>query len=142
MPVFPNRVPNLQQIGPIIEIIIVPAQPVTAKLQSEGKSVPTKKVIALIDTGASCSCINDVIAKELGLVARDIVKINTPAGTTEQPIYDLGIALPNLMNTIIPIQAPGCNLENQPYQALIGRDVLSMCTLVYNGWDNSYQLHL
>jgi enamine deaminase RidA (YjgF/YER057c/UK114 family) len=36
----------------------------------------------------------------------------------------------------------GADLEAQPYNALIGRDILSNCTLIYNGWDNSYQLHL
>lgn len=142
MPVFPNRVPDLQKIGPIVEIVIFPSQPVFAKLKSEGRTPPGKKVIALIDTGASGSCINDPIAKELGLIARDIVTVQTPSGSSSQPIYDLGFALPSLTTTIIPIQALGADLNNQPYNALIGRDILSLCTLIYNGWDNSYQLHI
>lgn len=142
MPVFPNRVPNIQQIGPIIEVVIFPSQPVFNKLKSEGKVPPSKKVIALIDTGATKSCINDPIAKELGLIARDVIPVQTPSGTTQQPIYDLGFSLPSLTNTIIPTQALGADLDNQPYAALIGRDILSICTLIYNGWDNSYQLHI
>jgi hypothetical protein len=50
--------------------------------------------------------------------------------------------MPSLHPTIFPILALGANLEAQPYNALIGRDILSNCTLIYNGWDNSYQLHL
>jgi hypothetical protein len=142
MPVFPNRVPNLQQIGQVVEIVIFPSQPVFSKMRSEGKNPPSKKVIALIDTGASGSCINDPIAKELGLIARDVISVQTPSGTSQQPIYDLGFALPSLTNNIFPIQALGADLEKQPYNALIGRDILSICTLIYNGWDNSYQLHI
>lgn len=142
MPVFPNRVPNLQQVGPIIEVIIFPPAPVFANLRKEGKPIPQKKVIALIDTGASNSCISAPIAIELGLIARDIVEVQTPSGTSPQAVYDLGFSLPSLTNNIIPIQALGSDLEKQPYDALIGRDILSVCTLIYNGWDNSYQLHL
>lgn len=142
MPVFPNKVPNLQAIGAIIEVIIVPPQPVFIQQKKEGKIPPQKKVIALIDTGASSSCIDESIAKDLGLVVRDVIDVHTPSGSSKQNLYDLGFALPNLTQTIIPVLAPGADLKAQPYRALIGRDILSFCTLIYNGWDNSYQLHL
>ena len=140
MPVFPNKVPNLQQIGPIIEVVIYPSVPIYNKLKAEGKQIPSKKVIALIDTGASGSCINDSIAGESNLIARDVTTVCTPSGTAQQKIYDLGFSMPSLHPTIFPILALGANLEAQPYNALIGRDILSNCTLIYNGWDNSYQL--
>lgn len=143
MPVFPNKVPNLQNIGPIIEIAVYPPQPVFVELKNQGKPVPSRKVIALIDTGASTSCINDSISRDLDLIARDIIPVSTPSGTSLQKVYDLGFALPaTLTPNIIPIVALGADLEAQPYDALIGRDILSVCTLIYNGWDNSYQLHI
>lgn len=142
MPVFPNKVPNLHDLGPVIEIIIFPPQPVFESLTGAGKPIPQKKVLALIDTGASGTCISDPIAKELGLIVRDIVPVQTPAGGTTQCIYDLGVALPSLIRNIFPVIACGANLDNQPYDALIGRDILSQCTFIYNGWDNSYQLHI
>ena len=40
MPVFPNKVPNLQQIGPIIEVVIYPSVPIYNKLKAEGKQIP------------------------------------------------------------------------------------------------------
>lgn len=142
MAVFPNRVPNLQQVGPIIEIIILPPQPVYDSLRALGKPILQKKVIALIDTGASGSCINNDIATELGLIVRNSVTVGTPAGPTKQDLYDAGIALPNLTRNIFPVTVCGANLGGQPYAALLGRDILSQCTLIYNGWDNSYQLHI
>lgn len=47
-----------------------------------------------------------------------------------------------LQSNVISIMAIGANLTKQPYDALIGRDILKLCTLIYNGWDNSYQLHI
>ncbi len=141
MPVFPNKVPDLISLGPVLEVVIFPPQPVFAQLKKENKPVPNKQVLALIDTGASGSCIDDSIAKILGLIARDIVEVGTPAGRVKQPVYDLGIGMP-LANNIFPVLACGANMIGQPYQALIGRDILHHCTLIYNGWDNSYQLHL
>ena len=72
----------------------------------------------------------------------DVVQVQTPSGSSRQYVYDLGFAMPGLQTTIIPITAIGANLTNQPYDALIGRDILKSCTLIYNGWDNSYQLHM
>jgi hypothetical protein len=40
------------------------------------------------------------------------------------------------------IEITGVDLENQPYDALIGRDILKSCTLIYNGVEDSYQLYL
>ncbi len=142
MAVFPNRVPDLRSVGPTIEVIIVPPQPILEQLRREGKTIPSKKVLALIDTGASGSCINDKIASELGLISRDVATVNTPSGSCQQSVYDLGFSMIGLSNSILPIRALGANLEAQPYHALIGRDILSVCTLIYNGWDNSYQLHI
>lgn len=143
MPVFPNKVPDLWAVGPIIEIIIFPPAPVFHQLKVDKKIIPSKKVIALIDTGATSSCINDAIAQELNLIIRNVINVGTPAGVTSQPTYDVGFALPNLtQQNILPMQVLGADLSGQPYQALLGRDILRMCTFVYNGWDNSYQLHI
>lgn len=142
MPVFPNRVPDLQHIGSVIEIVIVPPQPVWVSLKEQAKPIPQKKVLALIDTGSTNSSITSAVAIELGLIVRDIIKVATPVGITKQPVYDVGIQLPNLTKNIFSVVVCEANLENQPYQALLGRDVLQECTLIYNGWDNSYQLHV
>jgi len=142
MPVFPNRVPDLKSIGPIIEVVVYPPLPLFQHFRKEGKTPPSRKVIALIDTGASVSCIDESVAVDLGLVARDVIPVLTPSGVSMQKQYDLGIGLPNLTQNIIPVLSPGADLTNQPYRALLGRDILSYCTLIYNGWEDSYQLHL
>jgi hypothetical protein len=142
MPVFHNRVTNLQELGTIIEVIIYPSKPVFDKFKTENKIVPSKKVIALIDTGASISCINSPIAAELNLISRDKQLVGTPNGPALQDTYDVGFHLFSISPLILPVQVLGSNLESQPYAALVGRDILSKCTLIYIGSDNSYSLHI
>lgn len=49
---------------------------------------------------------------------------------------------PQLGRKMFFIEVTGADLENQHYDALLGRDILENCTLIYNGWDDSFQLHL
>jgi hypothetical protein len=74
------------------------------------------------------------------LIIRDRQPVLTPSGQSEQNLYDIVITLAN--HTFgISLQAFGADLSKRPYDILLGRDVLSSCTLIYNGWDNSYNLH-
>ena len=59
-----------------------------------------------------------------------------------QCLYDAGVIMPLAKNAIFGVQVLEAKLDKQPYKVLLGRDVLRTCTLIYNGWDNSYTLHL
>lgn len=142
MPHLQHKSQNLQFAGPIIEVIIVPPQPVIEALKAKGEKVPGQKAIALIDTGASCTCIDKTVAQALGLVSHDIKRVQTAGGEDMQCLYDAGVILPLAQNAVFGVQVLEAKLEKQPYKVLLGRDVLKTCTLVYNGWDNSYTLHL
>lgn len=141
MPLLTNRIQNLRQIGPVLEVVFAVPQPIAEKLRAENKPIPIIKVLALIDTGASHTSINQTIVDTLGLLPGDVQTFYTANGPADQLLYDLGIVLPISAPNIISVQAPCADLDGQPFQALIGRDVLGMCTLFYNGPDNSYTLH-
>lgn len=141
MPFLTTRVPDLHHAGPIIEIVIIPPQPVAIQLQKDGKPIPSKKAMALIDTGASSTCISQKIVDELGLIPFDVQKVHTAAGETQQLLYDAGVVLPVTQPNVIDVQSPCADLSGQPFHVLIGRDILSRCTLFYNGPDNSFSLH-
>lgn len=96
----------------------------------------------MIDTGATCTCIDKTIAQALGLVLHDIRRVQTAGGEDMQCLYDAGVILPMAQNAVFDVQVLEARLEKQPYKVLLGRDVLKTCTLVYNGWDNSYTVHL
>jgi len=141
MPHLHHKSSNLQNKGPVIDVIIHPPKPKCELLKLKGEKIPSLKAIGLIDIGASCTCIDKSIANALHLIPRDIKKVYTAGGEDLQALYDIGVILPVTENVVIYAQSLEAKLAQQPYKVLIGRDILSQCTLVYNGWDNSYNLH-
>jgi len=140
MPIFSYASPDIEISGAIINVNMWPDFAVIKNLTDQKLTVPNKSIIGLIDTGASCTAFDSILAGELQLVIRDKQPVLTPSGQSEQYLYDIVITLPN-QNLGISLQAFGADLSKQPYDILLGRDVLASCTLIYNGWDNSYDLH-
>ena len=141
MPFLTNRNTNLKFTGLLIDVVIMPPQPIVEQLTTKNLPVPSFHASALIDTGASSTCISQNIVEKIGLFAFYIQKAFTAAGETQQYLYDVGIILPITQPNIISIQAPCADLSGQSFQVLLGRDVMSQCTLFYNGPDNSFTLH-
>jgi predicted aspartyl protease len=141
MPFLTARNSNLRVTGPIIEVSVVPPKPVVELLEKEGKQIPSVKAIALIDTGASSTCISQIIVDKLKLIPFDVQTVLTDGGESQQLLYDIGIVLPITQPNVLTVQSPCADLTKQPFQILLGRDILSKCTLFYNGFDNSFTLH-
>lgn len=123
----------LQLRGPVLDVSVTIEQNAGKALLSQGKAVPTPKTgLALIDTGASNTCIDDEAAKELGLPVIDVAIMQSASHEKVQcNIY------PVLINTqIVGLNSPrtiGAALAAQGLLVLIGRDVLQRCNLFYNG---------
>ena len=142
MPFFTKRVTNLQREAPIIEVTIFPPAPIVNQYNDRKELIPHHRAIGLIDTGASISCIDVKIAEQMGLIARDFIPVLTPSGVSNHFTYDITIVFPpELESKVFFVEVTGADLSQQPFDILIGRDVLEQCTLIYNGWDNSFQLH-
>lgn len=141
MPVFSFTSPNLEASGATLTVTLYPPIPIIRQLQNQKQVVPSKRLLGLIDTGASCTGFDAPIAEEMSFIVRDQQKVLTPSGGSEQYLYDVAVQL-NTSAIVIPIQAFGFTLKEQPYDIIIGRDILRACSLVYDGWDNSYALHL
>jgi hypothetical protein len=120
-----------------------------AALQAANSPVPAPVPIrALVDTGASCSCVDPSVLTSLGLTPTGSARINTPSNGSEPvdlPQYDVALIIPPatpgqspLIFPIIPVVAS--QLRAQGIEALIGRDILSHCILVYNGTVNFFSL--
>lgn len=95
-------------------------------------SPPT--LAALIDTGASETCIDVTLANTLGLPAVDRQLMATPAGQTSILRYLARVEFPGLNVEKIG-RFPGVHLASggQPYQLLIGRDILQHLQMSYDG---------
>lgn len=132
MPSFEITLPDLLTSGPILQGFIGPSRELINALRSEvAAPIP---VSALIDTGAAATVITTETALLLGLRSVGAVSIHTP--TTIDPVlcrqFHVNVYLSALfaIENVIVIEAP---LTGQPFQCLIGRDVLSHGVLTYDG---------
>jgi hypothetical protein len=102
-----------------------------------GTTIPVsgvKAVPALVDTGATVSCIDDALAVSLNLPIVDRQPISGVSGRKEANMYLAQIHVPSLGFTIYGSFA-GVDLiaGGQRHQALIGRTFLRRFTMIYEG---------
>lgn len=99
------------------------------------------KIPALVDTGASESCIDDALAVKIGLPIIDRQLVSGVGGETEVNIYLGHIYIPTIGYTQWGRFA-GVLLSkgSQKHEALIGRSLLKNCLLVYDGFNGNVTL--
>jgi hypothetical protein len=131
--------------GPVLNVLIGVSEARAAALQAAGHQPPQPILIqALIDTGASCTCIEPSILTALQLSPIGQVPMVTPS-TGNLPHqcdqYDVSLlihgatlsAVPFYQSTLLVLAAMPDSLRPQGIEGLIGRDVLEHCLLQYNG---------
>ncbi len=128
--------------GPILDAVVAVSAARAMALDAAGVPMPSPVPIrALVDTGASCTCVDPSVLAALELTPTGSVRINTPT-TGNQPVdrdqYDVGLMIPGatrdahpLLRLTVPVVAT--DLLPHGIQALIGRDILAECLLTYNG---------
>ena len=91
-------------------------------------------VHALVDTGATESCIDNLLAAQLNLPIVDRRRISGVGGSHEVNMYMAQVRVPALEITIVGAFA-GVDLKagGQVHGALIGRTFLASFKLTYNG---------
>ena len=136
----------IDQNGPLLDLLVGVSKPRLEALQKAGKAPPNPvRIKGLIDTGASCTCIDPSVIKKLNIPPTGSVGISTPStgsNTHTCNQYDVSINLlhPELVYTINILPIVESHLSSQGIDALIGRDVLANCLLVYNGQIEAYTL--
>lgn len=93
-----------------------------------------KGIDALVDTGASESCIDSLLAAQLNLPIVDRRPISGALGGGEANMHLAQIYIPGLGRTIYGVFA-GMHLQagGQMHKALIGRTFLQHCKMSYEG---------
>jgi hypothetical protein len=133
--------------GPTLTAFVAVSQARSAALKAAGQQISAPvRMTALVDTGASCSCVDPAILAGLKLTPTGSVSISTPStGATphEAEQYDIALIIPapngaHLILQTIPVIAS--DLSIQGIDALVGRDILDQCFLAYNGTDKTFTL--
>jgi len=127
-----------------VKVTIGLAQSIASQLLQQGQTLPSPvSGIALIDTGASTTCVDDSVAQQMQLPVVNVVNIASAShASTKQNVYPIQIEVIGLPISIETPNAIGAALGAQGLIALIGRDVLQHCTLFYNGITGSFTLSI
>lgn len=124
----------MQLTGPCVQVLIGLASSMVQTLTQNGQTVPVPQAgRALIDTGASITCIDDDLAKKLGLPVLDVVQMVSASHTTPANVYPVQIEVVGVGISVQVLRCMGAKLSQQGIAALIGRDFLVNGLLVYNG---------
>lgn len=94
----------------------------------------------MIDTGASCSVIDTQILQSLKLSSKGRVPVATSdADPKECDVYDVSLVFESqydgrkMVKRTVQVVAQVYRVEIHGFNAIIGRDILGDCTLIYNG---------
>ena len=125
----------LIQQGPIIQVVLGLAQSFANQLVQQGHSVPNPvSGQALVDTGASVTCIDDEIAQSMGLPVIDVVQMTSAShASTPANVYPVQLQIVGTPIRVEVSRGLGAILKPQNIVALIGRDFLQHCAMFYNG---------
>jgi predicted aspartyl protease len=126
--------------GAMLDIVIGVSIPRQQKLHRSGQPIP-KPVTgrALVDTGATPTCIDPGIAARLGLKPIGTSQVHTPSTQGVAftcNVYDVSLVIPTSPGSpfrIMTLAAFESSLTPQGIDVLIGRDVLEHATMFYDG---------
>jgi len=114
---------------------------VDVTLFGESPGIQHENLNGIIDTGASIICIDNRIAKRLGLVASDRKSVQMADGrTTVSPIYPARMAVPALEFDDY-VQVCGVDMDYPSQRVLIGRSFLKDYIVNYDGPRERFEFH-
>ena len=129
-------------IGPIITIgIALPRSLPTTGRGGDGEPADVAIIHALVDTGASVTCISRGIAEEVDLPLIGKVAMSSASEVTPANVYLGDVALPfgepgkSHWLAQEALQLAEFNADSPHYQALLGRDVLGLGLVTMTGYD-------
>ncbi len=146
---MPSLILPLEAEGALVEVEVGWAKARARAARSAGQPVPPPvQVRALIDTGAATSCLDSAYVRQLGLPLGGLALANIPAlgGAMFASEHDAHVtvfhpsgqhALNLVMTDVLVLDL---DLGALGYQALLGRDVLAWCRLLYDGPGDRFKL--
>ena len=132
---------TLQRTGPITQVEIAMPGPLREVLGAKGDIAPPPRTgLALIDTGAFATAVDEAIFRDLGVSPIDVIETQSTSGSDKSNVYPAEVSFPDLGLREIPLErVVGVNLGwpvgsgGKNVIMLLGRDLLKYFLLLYNG---------
>ncbi len=131
--------------GPIVDVAIGVSTAREQALKNAGQQVPARVVLrALVDTGASTTCVNTAVIAPLGLQITgnmQMLSASTGSSPVTYPQYDASLVILHGLSMLFdPVGITACPPFHPSFQVLFGRDLLSKCLLIYDGISGNISL--
>ncbi len=147
MPSIFGQTQNMRVTGPRVPLRIELATPARELLERNNQPVPLPvRVLGLIDTGATGTCISQKVCQHLNLQSDGVTKMLTAGHAVYVQVYTVRLSIEFLPGRFVsiepfPVAAPPL-AEQADIDCLIGRDILAHGIFVYIGYANSISLSL
>lgn len=147
---MPHFTREVDALGAILNIVLAVSDARAHALEVAGLPIPGLiNAKGMVDTGASCTCIDPSIIATLRIPPSGEAYMRTPS-TGSEPVnvneYDVSLSIFGPSTDHPPYCIPNLAvvesqlLQAHGFHALIGRDVLSNCVFSYNGALRLYTL--
>lgn len=138
---MPQIVLPVQSNGLLVDVQVGVSAARKAQLWKRGISIPPPvSATFIIDTGADTTLVNDQIMRTLALTPTDQAKVLTSASVGVPEVYDVFDVELEIINrkgqpswTLQPLAVLAKHLPNQGTDGMLGRDVLGLGVLEYDG---------
>ena len=146
---MPHFTRQIDAKGPLLNVQLGISASYHSILAASGVPIPQPRVAqGLVDTGASCTCIDPSVIRALQISPKGTTMMLTPStgsGGMTVSQYDVSLSIYSTSEES-PYQIPNLAVveselfANQGFHVLIGRDVLARCVFIYNGERGNYTL--
>jgi hypothetical protein len=135
--------------GPFLPVQIEAPSALISQLEAAGNPLPAPiPGFALIDTGATVTAVDETAIGRLGVEPIDVATVGTAGGAQPRSVYPGRLSFPGTpLGTIefgrllgVDLAGQHLPLPNGQILALLGRDILQHCILVYNGTAGMFSL--
>jgi predicted aspartyl protease len=110
-------------------------------LSGEGQNSETAVLVGIIDTGASCICVDSRVARRLGLIASDRKLVQMADGRLEtSTVYTARMKIPAL-DFDDYVQVNAVEMARPSDRVLLGRSFLKDYIVNYDGPRQRFEFH-
>lgn len=134
---------GLAKFGPILPVELAIPSSLSRMLAEQGQNIPSPvSGFILIDTGATRSAVDINTILRLSVNAIGITNLMSASGESQHNLYPAKFSFPGLkfeveFSSLVGVDLSRQSIGGQQIIALMGRDLLSRCLLVYNGTKGS-----